>query len=941
MKTKVNADLQRERDKTTFNIIELTNIIDGGEEKTAERKAREELVFKEGLHDDEVPTEYLSHKEKYERAVRKSCYLFKLIRRLQEEDNASMDNFRAVLGGNLGSAILQDGSPLTLHYVMFIPTLMGQATVEQQAYWIGRAFNLDILGTYAQTELGHGTFIRGLETTATYDANTKEFVLHSPTLTAYKWWPGGLAHTANYCVVMAQLYTKGKCHGIHPFIVQLRDEETHMPLPGIKVGEIGAKLGMNGTNNGFLGFEDVRIPREHMLMKNSKVLEDGTYVNALSSKLTYGTMMFVRVMIVNDMCNYMAKAVTIATRYSAVRRQSQPKPNEPEPQILDYLTQQHKLFVGIASVHAFRLSAEWLWQMYNNVTAELESGDMDRLPELHALSCCLKAISTADAAEIVERCRLACGGHGYMQSSNLPITYGLVTAACTYEGENTVLLLQTARYLVKAWQQAMGGNALTPTVSYIGKVSAGRRSPPWDNTATGVIEGFQRLAAGNALTPTVSYIGKVSAGRRSPPWDNTATGVIEGFQRLAAGNALTPTVSYIGKVSAGRRSPPWDNTATGVIEGFQRLAAGNALTPTVSYIGKVSAGRRSPPWDNTATGVIEGFQRLAAGNALTPTVSYIGKVSAGRRSPPWDNTATGVIEGFQRLAAGNALTPTVSYIGKVSAGRRSPPWDNTATGVIEGFQRLAAGNALTPTVSYIGKVSAGRRSPPWDNTATGVIEGFQRLAAGNALTPTVSYIGKVSAGRRSPPWDNTATGVIEGFQRLAAGKIALCVANIEKREKAGMCYEDAWNMTSVQLASASEAHCRAMLLQCYYEETEKLIETASPALKAVLAQLCDLYVVYWALQRVGDLLRFTSISERDIEKLQNWYEDLLMKLRPNAVGLVDAFDIRDEILHSTLGAYDGRVYERLMAEALKSPLNQQPVNDSFHNHLKPFMQGKL
>lgn len=57
---------------------------------------------------------------------------------------------RAVLGGSLGSAILQDGSPLTLHYVMFIPTLMGQATVEQQAYWIGRAFNLDIIGTYAQ-----------------------------------------------------------------------------------------------------------------------------------------------------------------------------------------------------------------------------------------------------------------------------------------------------------------------------------------------------------------------------------------------------------------------------------------------------------------------------------------------------------------------------------------------------------------------------------------------------------------------------------------------------------------------------------------------------------------------------------------------------------------------------------------------------------------------
>lgn len=70
---------------------------------------------------------------------------------------------------------------------------------------------------------------------------------------------------------------------------------------------------------------------------------------------------------------------------------------------------------------------------------------MDRLPELHALACCLKAVCTADAATDTETVRLACGGHGYLSSSGLPYNYGFVTAACTYEGENTVMLLQTAR----------------------------------------------------------------------------------------------------------------------------------------------------------------------------------------------------------------------------------------------------------------------------------------------------------------------------------------------------------------------------------------------------------------------------------------------------------------------------------------------------------------
>lgn len=99
--------------------------------------------------------------------------------------------FREILGNQLGSAILKDGNPLSLHYVMFIPTIMGQGTTEQQAEWIQKAWTLDIIGTYAQTELGHGTFIRGLETTCTYDPHTEEFILNSPTLTSYKWWPGG------------------------------------------------------------------------------------------------------------------------------------------------------------------------------------------------------------------------------------------------------------------------------------------------------------------------------------------------------------------------------------------------------------------------------------------------------------------------------------------------------------------------------------------------------------------------------------------------------------------------------------------------------------------------------------------------------------------------------------------------------------------------------
>lgn len=70
-------------------------------------------------------------------------------------------------------------------------------------------------------------------------------------------------------------------------------------------------------------------------------------------------------------------------------------------------------------------------------------------------------------------------------------------------------------------------------------------------------------------------------------------------------------------------------------------------------------------------------------------------------------------------------------------------------------------------------------------------------------------------------------------------------------------------------------------------------------------------------------------------------EESLKCIRPNAVGLVDSFDIRDEILGSALGVYDGNVYERLLEDAKKSPLNQIPVNESFQKYLKPFLKSNL
>ena len=65
--------------------------------------------------------------------------------------------------------------------------------------------NLNILGCYAQTEMGHGSNVAGIETTATFDKATDEFIIHTPTIKATKFWPGGLGIIATHAVVMAKL----------------------------------------------------------------------------------------------------------------------------------------------------------------------------------------------------------------------------------------------------------------------------------------------------------------------------------------------------------------------------------------------------------------------------------------------------------------------------------------------------------------------------------------------------------------------------------------------------------------------------------------------------------------------------------------------------------------------------------------------------------------
>ncbi|KAJ3672552.1 hypothetical protein LUZ60_007273 [Juncus effusus] len=406
----------------------------------------------------------LDRKVLFKTTLKKAAHAWKRINelRLTEEEAGQLRFF------------IDEPSYVDLHWGMFVPAIRGQASEEQQKKWLPLAYKMQIIGCYAQTELGHGSNVQGLETTATFDKDSDEFVIHSPTLTSCKWWPGGLGKVSTHAVIYARLITEGKDYGVHGFIVQLRSLEDHLPLPGITVGDIGMKFGngaYNTMDNGVLRFDHVRIPRDQMLMRLSQVTKEGKYVPSdVPRQLVYGTMVYVRQTIVSDASKALSRAVTIATRYSAVRRQFGSQDGGPESQVLDYKTQQNRLFPLIASAYAFRFVGEWLKSLYTDVTQRLAANDFSTLPEAHACTAGLKSLTTSVTADGIEECRKLCGGHGYLCSSGLPELFAVYIPACTYEGDNIVLLLQVARFLMKTVAQLATGKKPVGTTAYMGNI---------------------------------------------------------------------------------------------------------------------------------------------------------------------------------------------------------------------------------------------------------------------------------------------------------------------------------------------------------------------------------------------------------------------------------------------------------------------------------------
>lgn len=345
-------------------------------------------------------------------------------------------------------------SPITIHWVAFVPVIMGQGSPEQVERWGSRAMNHEILGAYLQTELGHGTNVQGLETLATYDEQRDCFDIHSPTLTSTKWWAGGSGLTCTHGIVQAQLMIKGRSYGPHLFFVPMRSLDTHEKLPGIVAGDIGPKTygAFGGLDNGWVRFDHVKIPRNNMLGKHAHVKKGGEYVKPPSDKLSYGGMIFIRSQMIDRTGWMLSRGITIATRYTLVRRQfkdPEAKSGEIERSVLSYPSTNRRLMPLLAKAFAYIIAGRRMRILYEEMAGQLDAGDTTLLADVHVASSSLKAYCTKQSLDGIEECRQALGGHGFLAYAGYSSLFADQAPTVTYEGDNYVLAQQVGRAMLR------------------------------------------------------------------------------------------------------------------------------------------------------------------------------------------------------------------------------------------------------------------------------------------------------------------------------------------------------------------------------------------------------------------------------------------------------------------------------------------------------------
>ena len=336
--------------------------------------------------------------------------------------------------------------------------------------------SLKLPGCFAMTETGHGSNVRGLETTAAYDHQKKTFTIHTPNPDARKEYIGNAALHGQMATVFAKLIIDGLDYGVNAFVVPLRTPDGNT-IPGVRIEDCGRKMGLNGVDNGVIFFDQVVVPKENMLDKYATVSDAGEFESPISSDnrrffTMLGTLVGGRIGIPRSAISATKTGLTIAIRHGENRKQFGPEGGEEIP-ILNYRMHQRRLMPPLAESYAIHFALKYLTKRFMDKT-EAEA------MEIEGLAAGLKAYATWFATATLQECREACGGKGYLSENRIDALKNDTDVYTTFEGDNTVLMQLVAKNRLTDFRRQFGDMNISSIFNFVvdkAKTSFSEKNP--------------------------------------------------------------------------------------------------------------------------------------------------------------------------------------------------------------------------------------------------------------------------------------------------------------------------------------------------------------------------------------------------------------------------------------------------------------------------------